>query len=156
VGDDFDAETAGFTRYSTPSTDGDEAPGILYRTDASEAAGAGAAGAGAQGGTADWMTSPDARAALDGPRPDETIDQYNARKYAPTEWAVPADMSDAETAAYQSARGKMPGIDSMSHEEMAAYNRVAGANEGTQDRAGMDTVESFESQARMYEQIDDA
>ncbi len=151
----FDAETAGFERYTIadPAGSPGEPAATLYET------------------------AVDPAGATSGPGPGETGDEYirrmgaqrmaeNAasfRDYGPvgrspnepiSDWDMPSDFTDADRDAFQRAIGKTDS-EPTTWEEAAAYNRAAGQNLGAMTDAGMDSVEAFESQAQMYTQIDD-
>jgi hypothetical protein len=155
VSDDsgFDAETAGFVSYTLAgsSTGGAEEPSVTaYETAIPE---------GSAGPSADENPSEYARR-MGAERTAESAASF--KDYGPvgrsagdpiSSWDMPPDFTDAERAAFQSAITKRDG--ETTWEESAAYNRAAGHNLGTQGKAGMDTVEAFESQAQMYTQVDD-
>lgn len=149
----LDAETAGFVSYTLAgsSTGGAEEPSVTaYETLVPETS----AGPGSDENPSEYvrrrgaeLTAENAASFSDrgpvGRSPNDPI----------ASWDMPPDFTDADTAAFQSAITKKDG--ETTWEESAAYNRAAGQNLGTQGKAGMDTVEAFESQAQMYTQVDD-
>jgi hypothetical protein len=155
VSDDsgLDAETAGFVRYTLAGSstgDAEERVGTAYETSIPEAS----AGSGPAENASEYvrrrgaeLTAENAASFSDrGPAGRSPNDPISS-------WDMPPDFTDADTAAFQSAIAKKDG--ETTWEESAAYNRAAGQNLGTQGKAGMDTVEAFESQAQMYTQVDD-
>lgn len=69
-------------------------------------------------------------------------------------WDAPPGFT-AEDAANAMSGLATPADATPTSREAAAYNEFAAYNLGVQDRAGMDSVEAFESQAAMYQQIDE-
>lgn len=152
----FDAETAGFQRYTLSDASGgsaEEPSGTAYQTAIPE----GSAGPATDETSSEYVRRKGAERMAENAAsfPDYGVPVGRSPNDPISSWDMPADFTDAEAAAFQSAIEKRPETDPMTWEESAAYNRAAGQNLGAMDKAGMDTVEAFESQAQMYTQIDD-